>query len=81
VVRQLLRTRPGGKVVPVNYYIPGCPPRPEAIIYGVAVALGLVDKKVAPVEFKQIEFPIPIYHPDDLRLDHGMVVYEKLKQI
>jgi len=72
---------PVEKVVPVNYYIPGCPPRPEAIIYGVAVALGLVDKKVAPVEFKQIEFPIPIYHPDDLRLDHGMVVYEKLKQV
>ena len=45
------------------------------------VRKGLVDKKVAPVEFKQIEFPIPIYHPDDLRLDHGMVVYEKLKQV
>ena len=60
-----------------TYYIPGCPPRPEAIIYGVAVALGLVDKKIAPVEFKQIEFPIPIYHPRDLRRDHGMVVYEK----
>ena len=72
---------PVEKVVPVNYYIPGCPPRPEAIIYGVAVALGLVDKKVAPVEFKQIEFPIPIYHPDDLRREHGMVVYEKLKQV
>lgn len=35
------------KAVPVNYYIPGCPPRPEAIIYGVALALGLVEKKVA----------------------------------
>ncbi|HNV47766.1 MAG TPA: NADH-quinone oxidoreductase subunit B family protein [Spirochaetota bacterium] len=44
--------------VPVNYFIPGCPPRPEAIIYGVALALGLVDKKVAPIELKQMEFPI-----------------------
>jgi len=35
------------KVLPVNYYIPGCPPRPEAIVYGVALALGLVPKKVA----------------------------------
>ncbi|HQI37502.1 MAG TPA: hydrogenase, partial [Spirochaetota bacterium] len=49
------------KAVPVNYFIPGCPPRPEAIIYGVALALGLVDKKAAPVELKQIEFPIDIY--------------------
>ena len=43
-------------VVPVNYFIPGCPPRPEAIIYAVALALGLVDKKVAATELKQMEF-------------------------
>ena len=35
------------KVLPVNFYIPGCPPRPEAIVYGVALALGAVSKKVA----------------------------------
>lgn len=46
--------------------------------YGVAVALKLVDKKVAPAEFKQIEFPIPVYHPGDLRRDHDMVIYEKV---
>jgi Ni,Fe-hydrogenase III small subunit len=49
------------KAVPVNYIIPGCPPKPEAIIYGVALALGLVDKKSAPVELKQVEFPVDMY--------------------
>ena len=45
------------RVVPVNYYIPGCPPRPEAIIYGVAVALGLVTRKRLPSNLKSSSCP------------------------
>jgi len=32
------------KVVPVDVYIPGCPPRPQAIIYGFLLALERVQK-------------------------------------
>jgi Ni,Fe-hydrogenase III small subunit len=72
---------PVEKVVPVSYYIPGCPPRPEAIVYGVAVALGVVDKKAAPIEFKELELPIPRYHPGDLQTQDGMVVYTKSEKV
>lgn len=34
------------KIVPVDVYIPGCPPTPAATIYGFAVALGLLDQKL-----------------------------------
>jgi NADH:ubiquinone oxidoreductase subunit B-like Fe-S oxidoreductase len=32
------------EVIPVNVFIPGCPPRPEAIIYGVVQLLQALKK-------------------------------------
>ena len=34
------------KIVPIDVYIPGCPPTPQATIYGLAMALGLLDQKL-----------------------------------
>ncbi len=31
-----------GEVLPVDVLVPGCPPRPEAIVYGILVAVGRV---------------------------------------
>ncbi len=38
---------PVGEVVPVDVYVPGCPPRPEAIIHGIAKALEKLEKTEA----------------------------------
>jgi Ni,Fe-hydrogenase III small subunit len=36
------------RVLPVDVYIPGCPPRPEAIIFGILVAVGRLDARRRP---------------------------------
>ena len=38
------------EVIPVNAYIPGCPPRPEAVIDGVVKLLGSLRNPAIPVE-------------------------------
>jgi len=46
------------KVIPVNAYIPGCPPRPEAIIKGIVALLESLkapaDRSAAALSAKQI---------------------------
>ena len=53
------------KIVPVDVYIPGCPPTPAATLYGFAMALGLLEQKIhARVPGEQDEQPTELLHPD-----------------
>ncbi len=38
------------KVIPVDVYIPGCPPRPQAVIFGLMVALDKLEQKMKKTE-------------------------------
>ena len=52
------------KLLPVDVYIPGCPPSPAQTIYGFAVALGLLDQKLhAKTEVEAKGEEAPILHP------------------
>jgi Ni,Fe-hydrogenase III small subunit len=33
------------EVLPVDVFIPGCPPTPEAIIFGLLLAVGRIDER------------------------------------
>ena len=37
------------RVVPVDIFIPGCPPRPQALIHGILLAVGRIAQKEVEV--------------------------------
>ena len=40
------------RFIPVYLYIPGCPPRPQAVIFGLMVAVDKIEQKIRKLEVK-----------------------------
>ncbi len=61
------------KIIPIDMYIPGCPPTPLATIHGFAVALGLLKQKMqASTHIQQDDEKSRLQFPGvlpDLRID------------
>lgn len=45
------------KVIPVDSYVPGCCPRPEAIIEGIVLAMDKLEEKAAKMKLKSPDHP------------------------
>lgn len=51
------------RIIPVDIYVPGCPPIPEAIAFGILELQRKIDKKTT------IRKPIPVMNMDNGKMD------------
>lgn len=68
------------KIIPVDVYIPGCPPHPASIIYGLTSALGIMDQKLKKISFtKEEKMPLTIENSllGNILFERDLLVYAK----
>lgn len=70
-------------IIPIDAYIPGCPPRPEAIIYGITVLLNSVRKgeKITFTSERNLHLPEPVLFPRERGFDHDKAVLKHADKV
>ena len=53
------------KVIPVDVHVPGCPPKPEAMLDGIVKAVEILKKKQKDTETVTEELPVVVVKPKE----------------
>ncbi|WP_208108291.1 NADH-quinone oxidoreductase subunit B family protein [Paludibacterium purpuratum] len=69
------------KIVPVDVYIPGCPPTPAATLYGFAMALGLLDQKLKGTHQVEDEHQRPTLPHPTIALDVRVEIEREARRL
>ncbi|MFV0481525.1 MAG: NADH-quinone oxidoreductase subunit B family protein [Campylobacteraceae bacterium] len=62
------------KVLPVDVFIPGCPPHPAGIVYGLAIAIGILEQKLHKEEYPLITNEPPLIIENSIL---GNILFER----